>query len=231
MSALRRRPGLRFLVEAVVIVLTAVITGMFHLGPWGIGLAVAFVWLIYVIVEYSLAHPRVDEQPAPADAVAAVPRPEPAFPRTESVRVIPRRPEPEPEPQPEPEPVSDTPAEPEPQPEPEPVSDTTPEPEPEPDPEPVSDTPAEPEPQPEPVPVSDAQPEPEPEPVAADQPAQQWNVWELERALRASGEPNEEREFLLIYLRDYAGPDGLLPLDFDELVRESFPDFVGTPTA
>jgi hypothetical protein len=55
-------------------------------------------------------------------------------------------------------------------------------------------------------------------------------VWEIERGLRERGDTNEEREFLLIYLRDYAGPDGLLPLDFDPLVRESFPDDVlGTP--
>ena len=32
-----------------------------------------------------------------------------------------------------------------------------------------------------------------------------------------------------MYLRDYAGPDGTLPIDFDELVRESFGDVLGTP--
>ena len=66
--------------------------------------------------------------------------------------------------------------------------------------------------------------------TVSDAPPRQWNVWEIERALRASGESNEERDFLLIYLRDYAGADGVLPLDFDELVRESFPDVVGIPT-
>ena len=30
-----------------------------------------------------------------------------------------------------------------------------------------------------------------------------------------------------LYLRDFAGPDGLLPIDFDGLVRDSFGDLVG----
>ena len=231
MNTLRRRPGLRFLVEAVVIVITAVVTGMFHLGPLGIGGAVAIVWLVYVVIEYSLAHPREEKAP-PEPVVETLPEPEVALPRSESVRVVAPRAEPLPVPEPEPEPVV-TILEHEPEPEPEPVAVEGPEPvaleEPEPEPDP----------EPEPVPVEEPEPEPVDEPEAEEvsdtetvsetQP-QQWNVWEIERALRASGESNEEREFLLIYLRDYAGPDGLLPLDFDELVRETFPDVVGTPT-
>jgi hypothetical protein len=54
-------------------------------------------------------------------------------------------------------------------------------------------------------------------------------VWEIDRALRESGDGTEEQEFLLIYLRDYAGPDGSLPVDFDALVRESFADVLVTP--
>ena len=54
-------------------------------------------------------------------------------------------------------------------------------------------------------------------------------MWEIESALRESGDANEEREFLLLYLRDYAGPDGVLPLEFDDLVRESFGELLGTP--
>ena len=38
---------------------------------------------------------------------------------------------------------------------------------------------------------------------------------------------DEERSFLLMYLRDFAGPDGMLPIDFDGLVRDSFGDLVG----
>ena len=59
--------------------------------------------------------------------------------------------------------------------------------------------------------------------------ARQWNIWEVDRAVRDSGLLDEEREFLLLYLRDYAGPDGTLPVDFDGLVRESFADLLGAP--
>jgi hypothetical protein len=31
-----------------------------------------------------------------------------------------------------------------------------------------------------------------------------------------------------MYLREFAGPDGVLPDDFDSLVRDSFGDLVGT---
>jgi hypothetical protein len=53
-----------------------------------------------------------------------------------------------------------------------------------------------------------------------------WNVWELDRVLRERGDGHEEQEFLLLYLRDYADAEGLLPLDFDGLVRESFGDLL-----
>jgi hypothetical protein len=59
---------------------------------------------------------------------------------------------------------------------------------------------------------------------------QEWNVWELERLARArSGDDplrDEEWSYLLVYLRDFASPDGLLPVDFDPLVRESFGELV-----
>jgi len=97
----------------------------------------------------------------------------------------------------------------------------------------------EPEPAAAPVPVRVA-PEPEtPRLVSVPEPApvpaaaviriggpRQWNVWDLERVARehAGGDPvaDEERTFLLMYLRDFAGADGLLPADFDDLVRQSF---------
>ncbi|MFL5910930.1 MAG: hypothetical protein ACJ768_10220 [Gaiellaceae bacterium] len=84
---------------------------------------------------------------------------------------------------------------------------------------------------PEPVHVPAIEPEPEPErtPAAAViriGGPRQWNVWDLERVARehAGGDPvaDEERTFLLMYLRDFAGPDGQLPADFDDLVRQSF---------
>jgi outer membrane biosynthesis protein TonB len=231
---LARRSGLRFLLEAVVIVLTAVIAGLLHLDGWVIGAAVFVVWIAAAVLEYSLAQqrrpgvrplPRRARSTPPAPVHAEPPAPDPV----EAVRIVSRvevapEPEPEPEPAPEPEP------EPEPAPEPEPVPGTA---------EAVPGTSPEPAPEPEPVPgtaeaVPGTSPEPEPEPApAARLPAEprQWNLWELERAIRAAGDGDEEREFLLLYLRDYADPTGLLPLDFDELVRESFADVLGAPAA
>jgi outer membrane biosynthesis protein TonB len=124
-----------------------------------------------------------------------------------------------------------------------------PQPEREPDAEPVAET-VVPQPQPEPEPepvvlaaVPDPEPEPEPErepepgpPVVVSLPVAQeprrWNVWDLERLKRASAgvdaAQDDERTYLLLYLREYADPNGLLPLDFDGLVRESFGDLVAT---
>jgi hypothetical protein len=80
-------------------------------------------------------------------------------------------------------------------------------------------------------PEAEPKPEPEPEPVVVRtvQPAANgpWNLWELEQRLKARGDDDEERSFLLLYLRDYAGPDGDLPAEFDALVRESFGDVLG----
>ena len=39
---------------------------------------------------------------------------------------------------------------------------------------------------------------------------------------------NEERSYLLMYLREFAGPDGILPADFDGLVRDAFGDVLHT---
>jgi hypothetical protein len=103
-------------------------------------------------------------------------------------------------------------------------------PEPEPIPEPPRLAPV-PTPAREPVHVPAIEPEPEPElpPAAAViriGGPRQWNVWDLERVARehAGGDPvaDEERTFLLMYLRDFAGADGQLPADFDDLVRQSF---------
>lgn len=66
-----------------------------------------------------------------------------------------------------------------------------------------------------------AAPPPEPEPVVTA-PPREWNLWELERAVRDAGERQEEWGALLIHLREFANADGDLPLEFDTLVRESF---------
>jgi len=92
-------------------------------------------------------------------------------------------------------------------------------------------------PEPEPprlVPVPTPAPEPEPElppaatvvSITSSPGPRRWNLWDLERLAReqAGGDQvaDEERTYLLLYLRDFAGPDGQLPLDFDDLVRQSF---------
>jgi hypothetical protein len=93
-------------------------------------------------------------------------------------------------------------------------------------------------PDPEPLPEPELLPEPEPEPrgapvvpIGVGGAPRQWNLWDLERLARqhagADDVRDEERSFLLMYLRDFAGPDGLLPIDFDALVRDSFGELVG----
>ena len=108
------------------------------------------------------------------------------------------------------------------------------EPEPEPTPEPprivAVPSPAPPEPEP--------QPEPEPDAarvvafIQANDGPREWNLWELERAARDHATDdvvrNEERSYLLMYLREFAGPDGVLPTDFDGLVRDAFGDVLHT---
>jgi hypothetical protein len=175
--------------------------------------------------------PRVDSKPEPElepVAVEAEPEPEPVAaeaepePGLEPVAVK-ARPESELEPvaveaEPEPEPLAIE-AEPEPEPAPEPLAI---EPEPEPALEPVAGE-AGPEPELEAEPIA---PEPEvaePEPAAA----RAWNIWELDNLAKdASEEHREELSYLLVYLRDFASPEGVLPTDFDALVRESFGDLL-----
>jgi hypothetical protein len=52
----------------------------------------------------------------------------------------------------------------------------------------------------------------------------EWNLWELQRAVREApaDERHEEWSALLIHLREFANADGELPAAFDALVRESF---------
>ena len=96
------------------------------------------------------------------------------------------------------------------------------------------------EPEPEPVPeqvelaaVPPMPPERVPEPdggAVVDLPLRggprEWNLWDLERLARERhGEDpyrDEEWSALFVYLREYASPDGMLPADFDDLIRSSF---------
>jgi len=122
--------------------------------------------------------------------------------------------------------------------EPEPEVEPVPEPQPEPEPAPTRVL------RPVPDPEPELEPEPEPEPIAPEPTAgaavvpigvsafpRQWNLWDLERLTReaSGGDPilDEERSYLLMYLRDFAGPGGELPIDFDALVRDSFGKLVG----
>jgi hypothetical protein len=63
----------------------------------------------------------------------------------------------------------------------------------------------------------------------------QWNLWDLERLARErAGEDvarDEERSFMLMYLREFANADGILPADFDGVVRESFGDLLDAALA
>jgi hypothetical protein len=85
-----------------------------------------------------------------------------------------------------------------------------------------------------PPPPPEPESEPEPEPQVAylpmDEAPREWNLWELERVARDNATDdlarNEERAYLLMYLREFAGPDGTLPADFDGLVRDAFGDLL-----
>jgi hypothetical protein len=151
-------------------------------------------------------------------------------------------------PAPPPEGTPAAPAEPEPEPAPEPAQSAPPEPAAAPTPEPArTASPPEPEPPP-PRPPLRPVPTPPPQPVEppAPQPARpaarapgvidmrtrvtaqprRWNLWDLERRARDEAQRDpiryEEWSYLFVHLRQFATPDGSLPTEFDELVRESF---------
>lgn len=193
--------GPRTVVEAAFLVAVPIVALEVGLGWPVIAGAGGGAYLIVLAVEAAIwRQGRHDHRPA---------APEREVPDPHYVRVIradePREPEPDLEPVPEPRPQ----LVPVPPPEPEHVPATIPLPDPEPEPRPAAAV----------VPISQ---------TAA---ARQWNVWDLERLARdhAGDDPilDEERTFLLMYLRDFAGPDGLLPVDFDDLVRQSFGALVG----
>ena len=99
------------------------------------------------------------------------------------------------------------------------------------------ETPAPPPPEPQsPPPEPEAEPEPAQPPQAepvAEEPApsapREWNLWDLERqALEHSGDAARDEEWLalFVYLRQFASTEGLLPKEFDGLVRESFAELI-----
>lgn len=199
---MRRVFGARTAVEAAFLVAVPFVAYKLSAGLPGIIGAAAVGYLLVLIVEALIWR----ERPA---VKAVAPSPEPEEPSVVEPVAVEPEPEPEPEREPEPQPV----------PEPvrvlEPVPDLEPEPQPEPEPEP----------EPEPLPAATV--------VAIGIPPEprQWNLWDLERLTReASGADaviDEERSYLLMYLRDFADADGELPVDFDALVRDSFGELVG----
>ena len=215
--------GPRTVIEAAFLIAVPVIALEVGLSWPAIVGAGAVGYLLVLAVEGAIW--RESKRTAGKTAVV-VAQPEEPAPRPEHVRVL------RPEPEPAPEPVA--------------VIEAAPEPEPEPAlepaPVPVAAPPRlapVPDPVPAPVPAPPPPPEPEPEPEPELPPAAsvtrigapaQWNVWDLEQLARehAGGDPiaDEERTFLLMYLRDFAGPDGQLPADFDALVRQSFGELV-----
>ncbi len=200
---MRRVFGPRTVVEAAFLVAVPVFALAGGFGRAAIIASSAVGYLVVFLVEAMLGRgqPRRAAAPklqAPVEPIA-VAAVEPA--PVESTEVAP-----EPEPEPALEPVRVL----------QPVPDLEPEPTPEPEPEP----------EPEPVPVATTV-----VPIGVSALPRQWNIWDLERLTReaAGGDTilDEERSFLLMYLRDFAGPDGELPIDFDGLVRDSFGALVG----
>jgi hypothetical protein len=198
--------GSRFLIEAGFIIAVAVIAGIERLSTWWIIAVVASAWIIVAIVEIVVwarqAGAREDsafESSEPFESFEPQAE-EPTFVAPVRVRV-------------------------------QPTVESRAGPEPEPEPSRIAAVPS-----PPPEPESEREPEPVPARVVAFIPAnegpREWNLWELERAARdhASHDVvrNEERSYLLMYLREFAGPDGILPTDFDGLVRDAFGDVLHT---
>jgi len=204
--------GSRFLIEAGFIIAVAVIAGIERLSTWWIIAVVASAWIIVAIVEIVVWARQMVARQSLAALEFSEPQQAPTFAAPAPVRVRAQPPvEARREPEREPEAV--------------------PESKPSPEPPRIVAVPA---PPPEPQPALEA--EPEAARVVAFIPAnagpREWNLWELERAARDHATDdivrNEERSYLLMYLREFAGPDGVLPTDFDGLVRDAFGDVLHT---
>jgi hypothetical protein len=252
---MRRVFGPRTVVEAAFLIAVPIVFAFaFNSGMWTIIAASAVGYLIVVVLEATLWR---EGGPTPALSRLRLPsrnvvvkraEPEPAAPvpaaaepvQTETVVVhrpaAPEPPAPEPEPAPEPAPPAPVaPAGPAPSAS-EHVRVLRPDPAPEPTPEPVAvERPALAS-VPEPVYVPEPEPAPAPAPstvvpIGVGAGPRQWNLWDLERLTREHSGPDplqdEERQYLLMYLREFADSDGLLPIDFDGLVRDSFGELVG----
>ena len=205
---MRRVFGSRTIVECAFLVAVPLTALALGLGRWRIIGASAVAYLLVLLVEAAIWRSKpgaagAKQQQRRPPARPAPPEAAPPVPPV-AVRVEPPAPEPAPEPVPEPVRVL------------QPVPDLEPLPDPEPEPEPVLAAPAE---------------GAAVVPIGINSVPRQWNLWDLERLTRdaSTGDAilDEERSFLLMYLREFAGPDGELPVDFDGLVRDSFGELVG----
>jgi hypothetical protein len=208
--------GLRFLVEAAFIIAVAAVAGVERFRTVVIIAVVAAAWAVVAAIELVLEVRRRIRRRAAAPA---------GSPAASDTWVRAER-----EPEPAPEPVATPALSAEPEEEPEPEAPPAPE-------------PARPAPAPAPPRVvATVPPEPELEREAAEPEAEravvslasrrggprEWNVWDLERLARERVSDdvarNEERSYLLMYLREFANAEGVLPADFDGVVRETFGD-------
>jgi hypothetical protein len=190
------RPGLRFALEALFLILLAVGAGLADLRPLVILLVVAGGWVLVALVEFSAS--RISSEPLsyvlPPEAAPPQEEERVAWPMPEERTVVappvqPPVPRPEPAPEPAPAPIAA---------EPEPELVRLPPPADEPEHEPVAAEPeSEPEPEAEPelVPLPPPAEEREPEPVAA------------EPELEAEPEPPPEAEPELVPLPPAAQPE------------------------
>lgn len=207
--------GLRFALEATFLVAVAVVAVVANFHWAAIILVMALAWVLVSAVEWGISRRSAGTRPEPAlgDSERV---PEIEIPQ--HVRVI----------------VADAPVPAKPAPPPAPVvvvevKEPVPVLVPVPAPVLVS--------VPTPPPPPPRAPEPPPPPpsvvplVSRDSRPREWNLWELERLTRSVGgkDPllDEERNYLLMYLREFANADGALPADFDGLVRDSFGDLIG----
>jgi hypothetical protein len=217
-----RGSGLRFAVEATFLVIVAIVAVTAHFHWPAIILVMVLAWILVSAVEVAIsrrgAPTRVEATSHDTERAAEVDIPQ-------HVRVLAAEAAPPPKPAP-PVPVVVAPL----------VTVEEPVPVVVPVPVPVA-----------PVLVSVPAPPPPPEPVRAPEPVpaapsvvtiasrdtrpREWNLWELERLTRESSGSDaavdEERNYLLMYLREFANADGALPVDFDGLVRDSFGDLIG----
>ena len=215
--------GLRFAGETAFLILVALGLGLAEFDPVVIGVVMFVAWVLVALLERASSKEAARAAEAePTLTREALPEPPPHVERVEvepvPVAVAPEEPEAQPEPEPEPT-VSERSAR--------AILASGPPPLP---PEPAKATPKparrriverRPEPEAPPAPPPPP-PEPEPEPIV-EGPPREWNLWELQRAVR--GAPDDERQeewtALLIHLREFANADGDLPIEFDRLVRES----------